>query len=119
MSYKVTTTGKASHRAVDLECPKCQYPEERVLDCREFDSVEDAWLASDVLCPNCEEADLEKVWRNAPLGKVHDEAGEVSRMKQSFKERFIKKDVDDVRHKHGKLYDDSIRSAAAQRIKPV
>jgi hypothetical protein len=41
----------------------------------------------------------------------------LAKMQKNLRERFIKKEIDDVRHKHGRLYDDAVRSSAAQRIK--
>jgi len=122
MSYTVKSSGKASLKSVDLMCPECKYEEERTIDLRECDTEELVAQAMIVKCPNCDHDSMEQVWRRAPsspathsLSDMHP--GNISRMQQSFKERFIKKEVDDVRHKFGKLYDDGVRSAAAARIK--
>ena len=116
MSFETKTTGKASFRTFDLECTECGWEEERTLDCRNYDSVEAAWDDSHIACPNCDDVMLQRVWRKAPGGKVRDDDGEIASMKQSFKERFVKKEMFEVQHKHGRLFGDSIRSAAATRI---
>lgn len=120
MSYTIKSTGAPSFRTIDLLCPKCQYEEERSVDLRgcETDEQREQLMNAELKCPNCEEADMERVWRHAPsVGSRPGSDEYVSKMKKSFRERFIKKEVDDVRHKHGKLYDDAVRSAAATRIK--
>lgn len=108
-----------SFKVYDFECPKCQYTEERSIDFRGCDTEQDRVQAMKIVCPNCEHPEMEVVWRSAPAvgGPRYGTDAEISKMKKSFKDRFIRKEVDDVRHKFGKLYDDSVRSAAAQKIK--
>jgi len=62
---------------------------------------------------------MHRVFLKAPMGRVGGKSSSrsIASMKKSFNERFVKKEIDDVRHKHGKVFDDSLRSAAAQRIK--
>ena len=57
--------------------------------------------------------------RAVSVGKFLNERSDatIAARKESFNQRFLKHEVDDVRHKHGKLFDDSLRSAEAQRIK--
>jgi hypothetical protein len=120
MSYTVKSVGAASFKTIDLQCPKCQYEEERSIDLRGCDTDEEREqrMSAELKCPNCEEAEMERVWRHAPsVGTKSGSDEYVAKMKKSFKERFIKKELDQVRHKHGRLYDDAVRSAAATRIK--
>lgn len=118
MSYTVRVKGSSSFRTVDLLCPKCEYEEERTIDLRDLDG-DDREKAMIVQCPNCEHPEMERIWKKAPSAKVGNDRSDenIAKMKKSFKERFVKKELDDVRHRSGKLFDDSIRSAAAQRIK--
>ena len=105
-------------------CPKCAYNEELSVDVRNCADDEAVRLKveseSQIKCPNCDHEFMEHVWLKAPaVGTSADPKSDANlkRLQQSLRERFIKRELDDVRHKHGKLYDDSIRSAAAQRIK--
>jgi len=95
----------------DYLCPMCEYCEEI------YTKIEEA-TTHVVLCPNCGDADLHLTFRKAPMGRIGGEKStrSIESMKDSFNQRFIKKDLDDVRHKHGVLYDDSIRSAAVARL---
>lgn len=104
---------------IDLMCPKCEYEEERSIDLRGKDSEEDRKQAMIVQCPNCEHPQMDRVWRRAPSigGPKYGSDAEIAKMKNSFNQRFIKKELDDVRNKFGKLYDDNVRSVAADRIK--
>lgn len=108
-----------SFLCIDLMCPKCEYEEERRVDMRGAESEEEKASRLIIKCPNCEEADMQRVWRGAPAkgGAKYGSTEEVAKMKDSFNHRFIKKDLDSVRHKFGKLYDDGVRTAAVDRIK--
>lgn len=121
MSYIVRSTGRSIFKTINLLCSNCQYEEERTIDVRgmEDEQIEQA-VNQEIMCPNCEEANMERVWRHAP--SVTRYANENSpatfeARKKSFKQRFLKKEADDIRDKHGVNFDDSLRSAAAQRIK--
>jgi hypothetical protein len=106
-----------SFRSFDFICPDCDYHEEHTFDLRGMSEDEkEATIESGIKCPNCDCEKMQRVWLKAPSGKVADAAGDIAKMKKSFHERFIKHELDDVRDKKGKLYDESIRSAAAQRI---
>lgn len=103
-----------------MQCPECHYEEERTFDRRELETEEELQAAINVVkCPNCEDATLEVVWKKAPSSHNTDDMnpGTIAKMKDSFKQRFVKKEIDDVRHKHGVNFDDALRSKAAQRIK--
>jgi hypothetical protein len=121
VSYIVRSVGRSIFKTINLLCPGCEYEEERTIDVREMsdEQIEEA-VNQEVRCPNCEEADMGRVWRHAP--SVTRYANENSpatfeARKKSYRERFLKKEADDIRNKHGVNFDDSIRSAAAQRIK--
>jgi hypothetical protein len=116
--YRIKTTGKAALKSIELLCEECKYEEERSIDMRQTDEEIDRDML--VKCPNCDHEYMIKVWRTAPsVSNYHDPKSDKSlkAMQNNLKQRFIKKEVDDVRHKHGRLYDDSIQSAAATRIK--
>jgi len=92
----------------DIKCAECGYAEERSID-----------VNTVLVCPNCDNGVLRVVFTKAPMGRVGGEGSDrsIASMRRSFNERFVKKDIDDVRNKHGKLFDDSIRGAAVDRIK--
>lgn len=58
-----------------------------------------------------------RVFRNAPRITKPGSDQDIANMQKSFKERFYKKDIEDVRHKHGAAIDDSIRGAAVGKIR--
>lgn len=96
-------------RMFDFMCPECQHSEEKL-----FGTLEPLKLT----CAACGAA-MERVWMKPPsmgtIGKEGTDAN-ITAMKKSFRERYVKKEQVDVLHRHGKLYGDSIRSAASQRI---
>jgi len=92
-----------------FECPKCEYSEDRLVERGEVEIVR---------CPNCGDADLEKAIGMPSIGGGKDSnPHQHQRMVQSFRERFVKKELTDLRHKHGKAIDDSLAGAALARIK--
>lgn len=107
-----------SFRSFDFECPECGYHEEHTFDLRGMSEEEkDATIESGIKCPNCDYEQMQKVWRKAPSGKVADQAGDLARMKQSFKERFVKTELDGIKHKWGdKVVNESLVSGAVKRI---
>jgi len=101
----------ARWRFHDLICPNCGYQEERFVD--------ETQGEYDLACPSCENVRMQRVLLGAPaIGKLGREGSDesVAAMKQSFRERYVKKEQEDVQHRFGKLYGDSIQSAAAQKI---
>lgn len=113
MSYVVRTKGEAVLKSFDVMCPNCGYHEELLV--RDANSGD-----LEIKCPNCEECEMNRVWLSAPtVNKFTDENSTESfeARKRAFQKRFIEKEADDIRHKHGVNFDDSLRSAAAQRIK--
>ena len=106
-----------SFRSVDFQCELCGEITSEVVDLRGLSEEEREIRLTRSVC-ECG-GDTFKIWLQAPSikhGKDSD-LSNIDKMKQSFKERFVKKELDDVRHKHGRLFDDSLRSAAAQKIK--
>lgn len=104
-------------KSFDLQCPMCFYTEVRTMDFRDYNTEEAAWEAADMLCPSCEESDLQRAWITAPFSKVNDYDRDVAAMKQNSKERFVKNEMESVQHRHGKIFGDAVRSAAVDRIK--
>lgn len=92
----------------DFVCFDCELVQE------EFADIKDA-----PRCNSCGKP-TEHVWLSPPgmntLGAERSDSS-IKAMQQSFKERFVKKEIDDVRHKHGVTFDQSLASAAVQRIK--
>lgn len=117
MSY-TKSQGKASFKTIELECPECHYEEDQMIDLREVeeDKIEAAMLFK---CPNCDHEPMEKVWRTAPAAKFGNDSDphNIKRMQNSLDQRFVKKDMDNVRHKFGKLFDESLVSAAVTKAK--
>lgn len=108
-----------SFKSLDLRCPNCDYEKEELFDLRGLETEEEQESAMIVLCPNCEEEDMVRAWRTPPsVGGPADNSPQahVKRV-QSFKERFVKKEIDDVRHKFGNLFDSSLRGGAIAKIK--
>jgi len=94
----------------DFICERCKDALEK------FVSFEDK---DEQLCSACGQK-LDRVWTTPPrmghLGKEGSDT-QIAAMKQSFRERFVKKDLDSIRHKFGSEFDDSIRGAAVSRIR--
>lgn len=108
-----------SFKSVDLRCPNCEYEKEELFDLRGLETEEEQEASMILKCPNCEEADMVRAWITPPSVGGFGEDSPITHQKrvQSFKQRFVKKEIDDVRHKHGKLFDESLRGAALDRIK--
>jgi hypothetical protein len=119
--YRVNVKGSASFMSVDLMCAECGYAENRSIDVRGCENDDDRAERMTAPCPNCDGVDMERVFLTSPTMKLGDNDprsdANIAKYQRHLKERFIKKEVDDVRHKHGALYDDAVRSVAAQRIK--
>ena len=73
------------------------------------------------VCPTCSgEVERLTVPLSAPALHIdgNNYGAQISKMKRSFNERFVKSgEIDDVRHKHGVAFDDSLRGAAVEKIK--
>ena len=117
MSYEIKSKGVPQFRGFDLMCNQCDHHEDVLLSREDFLDDQGNRKKLEKPCPNCS-GTMEEVWISAPSTFSKDGSDEaVAKMKKSFNERFIKKELNDVRHKYGRLYDDSIKSAAVQRIK--
>ena len=94
----------------DFVCSECEYVGERNI--KEGDNPEPP-------CPNCGSGNLKRVWLKAPAMRMGGDGSNrsIASMKKSFNERFIKKEIDDVRHRHGDVFNDSLRGGAVERIK--
>lgn len=92
----------------DFVCLDCHYVKD------DFAAIDDR-----LSCTKCG-GEMRHVWLSSPnandIGKEGSDKS-ISAMQQSFRERFVKKEIDDVRHKHGSNFDDSLVAKAVQRIK--
>lgn len=94
----------------DYYCERCDFHKEEVVK-YELRDVQ--------TCPGCGEH-IQRYYFKAPSYGVLGKEGSpksVAAMKNSFDKRFVKRDIDDVRHKFGKDFDDSLVGAAVARIK--
>jgi hypothetical protein len=105
-----------SFRSVDLECPSCGYGEEYTFDLRGIETEEEKTkIMNSKICPVCCDT-LKRVWRSAPrIGTSKNSPQEWSRMKSSFKEHYVKHELDDIRNKHGRAIDESHVGAALEK----
>ena len=91
----------------DFQCIECYYSQD---DFAEIDDI--------MRCPKCS-GHMKHVWLSSPnandLGPEGSDKS-IAAMKQSFRERFVKKEMDDVRHQHGEAFDQSLVSTALKRI---
>lgn len=114
-------TGKASFRSIDMQCLDCGYDEERLVDVRNLtDKEAEMALHEEIKCPNCDGNAFQRVWRKAPAGKIGNDRSphNIEKMKQSFRQRYMKKEIDDVKHKWGdKIVNESLIAGEARRIK--
>lgn len=94
------------------ECPECSCEQEKFMSISEFEKFS-------LVCPNCSDVMMINVITAAPYFRIGGDGSDrqLSSMKQSFKQRFLKKEIDDVRHKHGVAVDDALRGGAVERIK--
>jgi DNA-directed RNA polymerase subunit M/transcription elongation factor TFIIS len=107
-----------SFRSFDFLCPECGYHEEHTFDLRGMTEDEkQATIDSGIKCPNCDHEKMDRVWLKAPSGKVADAAGDLAKMKKSFRERFVKNDLDGIKHTWGdKVVNDALVSGEVKRI---
>ena len=64
--------------------------------------------------------DASRIWIKAPASSLIGPEGSdmhIKAMQKSFRERFVKKDRDDLLHKHGSDFSDSLRCGAIDKIK--
>ena len=96
----------------EYTCEKCGHEFEEQVPMSECGDKQD--------CPVCERNSGVRAYRTAPLTRTGGEGSDrdISAMQKSFRERFVKKELDDVRHKHGKAIDDSLaQTGVARKIK--
>lgn len=69
-------------------------------------------------CPDCEGL-APRIFVMPPMIRIGGDGSDrqIKAMKHSFRKRFVQKEMDDVRHKHGNNFDESLASAAVERIK--
>lgn len=81
-------------------------------------SLEAAYSGLGMTCPSCESEMSIRIPEKAPAGFMkRDYDSEVAGMQKSFRKRFMKKEIDDVRHKFGGLIDESLVAGEAKRIR--
>ena len=97
----------------DFQCVECGYTEDRMMKYEERDT--------EYSCPHCDSS-MKRVWIKAPgINQIGPDGSDsaIKAVQQECRERFIKKEIDDVRHKHGDAIDDAIKGGAIKRIKDV
>ncbi len=102
----------------EFGCEKCKERRDAMLSYEEMLAARECKLK----CPSCgdETGAYREIFTKAPLGRVGGPGSDrdIAAMQQSFREHFQKSgEADEVRHKHGSAFDDSIRGAAAEKIK--
>lgn len=125
-----TWNGKFVSGEIDLICPNCgAFESKRFFDfSKSLDgkngilekeaSLDAAYDGILIDCPSCETTMEIHTPNEAPAGHMkRDYDSEVSAMQSSFRHRFMKKELDDVRHKFGSLIDDSLVAGEARRIR--
>lgn len=119
MSYTMKSSGRPIFKTVELQCPNCKYEEDQSIDCRGLEDDQITAASESFKCPSCDHEFMEKVWRTVPAAKMGNDRDphNIKRMQNSFQQRFVKKDLDNVRHKFGKLFDDSLVSGAVAKAK--
>jgi len=92
----------------DIKCAECGYTEERSVD-----------VNTVLVCPNCDNGVLRVVFMKAPMGRAGGDGSDrsIASMRKSFNERFVKKELTDLRHKFGSVIDDSILGGGIQKVK--
>jgi predicted nucleic acid-binding Zn ribbon protein len=94
----------------DIKCLKCGTYDEVYID-----HPSDEWRGECYFC----KGEVKRVFVKPPMTTMGSSGSdrEIASMQKSLKERFYKKELDDVRHKHGSAIDESIRGAQIDRIK--
>lgn len=98
----------------DVRCDACGFESEEIISAKD---VSDEWRG---ICERCEKPHVRRVYINAPAFRVGGEGSprSVGAMRRSYDERFVKSgELDQIRHKHGDAFDDSLRAGAIGRIK--
>ena len=97
----------------DFVCEECG---SKFTDYASSDDMSDEYRHE---CTVCKQTSGVRWFLNAPFVQYGGEGSvqQIQRMQKSFKNRFYKKGIDDVRQKHGKAIDDSLRGAELEKIK--
>ena len=95
----------------DLKCSKCSSVFRRAE--LPSDGIEE-WRGE---CPNCLAPEVRRIWLKAPSMRMGGYTREVQNLQQACRDHFHKKELDEVRHKHGSAIDDSLKGAAVEKIK--
>ena len=101
-----------------FECSECGVERMALLTYEEMKAIE----KDPVACPGCDSVGTyaRSFSGKAPMTRMGGEKSErsIESMQQSLKERFLRSgEMDQIRHKHGVEFDDSLRGAAADRIR--
>jgi len=94
----------------DYECEKCKGYFSDLVPMSEYQKPQP--------CPKCGTS-CGRIWLEPPMVRHGGEGSDrqIASMKKSFKNRFVKKELDDLRHRFGNNLDESFVSAAAGKIK--
>lgn len=97
----------------EYKCSDCKGDTSVILSIKEYEQVK-------VICEGCGSANLTRRF-SVPAIKIGGSGSyerDIAGMKQSFKEHFVKSgEMDQVAHKHGKEFTDSLVGAAANRVR--
>ena len=107
----------------DIKCPECEYVKEEMFDISMEATMEeiDSIVNNSIECPNCGDCLMRRAFITPPSGKVDKGyAHNISKMKESFHQRFMKPESQDqMRHQHGNLYDASLRGGALDKAEKM
>lgn len=108
-----------SFKMYDLICDNCGlFDESHLFDFRDIPEHEERMkVVESQPCPDCGTI-MSRAFVSAPkMGTTKNSPEEWAKMKQSFKERYVKKELNDQRHKFGRMIDESHLGAAVERAK--
>lgn len=104
-----------SFRNIALSCNSCGHGEDYTFDLRGLETEEEKQkIINSRPCPVCCDT-MVREWTAPRIGTPKNSSQEWSRMKQSFKEHYVKHELDDLRHRHGRAIDESHVGAALER----
>ena len=91
----------------NTRCYECRYEE-----VRDIKSASDEWRG---VCPQCRNESVYRVMSAPHIGMTEDQ--QIDAFQKHCRDRFHKKEIDTVRHKHGTVADEAVRAADIKRIK--
>ena len=95
-----------------VKCEGCGFAGEQIIPMVE---VSDEWRS---VCSECGRNELVRVYTKAPSLRMGGRSAEMSSLKRSCDQRFVKSgEMDQVRHKHGEAFDESLMAGAVKRAK--